>query len=83
MYKLPYNSTMPWTSQGLLRKQIMKYKLNVERDVDADDDGYILNLPNGYRFDDDLVHVRGYDTMKELRQAVKTDIIPCNCVGCA
>jgi hypothetical protein len=61
----------------------MKYKLNVERDVDADDDGYILNLPNGYRFDDDLVHVRGYDTMKELRQAVKTDIIPCNCVGCA
>ena len=60
----------------------MKYKLNVERDVDADDDGYILNLPNGYRFDDDLVHVRGYDTMKELRQAVKTDIIPCNCVGC-
>lgn len=59
-----------------------KYKLDVVRDVDADEDGYILNLPNGFRFDDDLVHVRGFDTMKELRAAVKTDVIPCNCSGC-
>jgi len=61
----------------------MKYKLNVSRDVDTDEPGsYILNLPKGYRFDDDLVHVRGYDTMKELREAVKTDVIPCSCKGC-
>jgi hypothetical protein len=51
--------------------------------VDTDEPGsYILNLPKGYRFDDDLVHVRGYDTMKELREAVKTDVIPCSCKGC-
>lgn len=61
----------------------MKYKLNVERDVDMDEPGsYILNLPNGFRFDDDLVHVRGFDTMDELRQAVKNDVIPCTCPGC-
>lgn len=61
----------------------MKYKLNIVRDVDQDEPGvYILNLPNGFRFDDDLVHVRGFDTMAELRQAVKNDVIPCNCLGC-
>jgi hypothetical protein len=61
----------------------MKYKLNIERDVDRDEPGvYILNLPNGFRFDDDLVHVRGFDTMAELRQAVKNDVIPCTCSGC-
>jgi hypothetical protein len=64
----------------------MKYKLNVSRDVDVDGYGdevsYILNLPNGFRFYDDLVHIRGYDTMKELKQSVKTDIIPCTCLGC-
>lgn len=61
----------------------MQYKLDVQRDVDADDDGYILNLPRGFRFDDDLVHVRGFDTMRELRAAVKTDVIECHCSGCA
>jgi len=65
----------------------MKYKLNVVRDVDVDghsedEMSYILNLPNGFRFDDDLVHTRGYDTMMELRQAAKTDIISCNCINC-
>lgn len=61
----------------------MKYKLDVARDVDTDEPGsYILNLPNGFRFDDDLVHVRGFDTMRELRDAVKNDVIPCNCKGC-
>lgn len=64
----------------------MKYKLNVSRDVDVDgygdDKAYILNLPKGFRFDDDLVHVRGYDTMSDLRQSVKTDIILCTCSGC-
>ena len=61
----------------------MKYKLNVQRDVDTDEPGsYILNLPNGFRFDDDLVHVRGFDTMRELRDAVKTNVIFCDCKGC-
>jgi hypothetical protein len=61
----------------------MKYKLNVARDVDTDEpDSYILNLPRGFRFDDDLVHVRGFDTMRELRDAVKNEVIDCNCAGC-
>jgi hypothetical protein len=61
----------------------MKYKLNVARDVDTDEPGsYILNLPRGFRFDDDMVHVRGYDTMRELREAVKNEVIQCNCKGC-
>jgi hypothetical protein len=59
-----------------------KYKLNVARDVDHDDDGPILNLPKGWRFSDELVHVRGYDSMRELRAAVKTEVIPCNCASC-
>lgn len=64
----------------------MKYKLNVARDVDVDgygdDVSYILNLPRGFRFNDDLVHVRGYDTMHELRVSVKNEIIPCTCFDC-
>lgn len=64
----------------------MKYKLNVDRDVDVDGYGdevaYILNLPNGFRFYDDLVHVRGYDTMAELRLSAKNDVVICNCSEC-
>ena len=60
----------------------MRYKLDVKRDVDADDDGYILNLPYGFRFDDEVVHVRGFDTMRELRAAVKNDVIVCQCSQC-
>lgn len=64
----------------------MKYKLDVKNHVDVDGYGedacYILNLPYGFRFNDDVVHVRGYDTMKELRQSVKEDVIPCNCKDC-
>lgn len=60
-----------------------KYKLNFARDVDTDEPGsYILNLPSGFRFYDDLVHVRGYDTIKELKAAVKDDVIPCDCAQC-
>jgi hypothetical protein len=60
-----------------------KYKLNVTRDVDFDEDeGPILNLPRGFRFSDEVVHTRGYDTLRELRQAVKDDVIPCNCQSC-
>jgi len=39
-------------------------------------------LPRGFRFDDDLVHVRGFDTMRELRDAVKNEVIACSCAGC-
>lgn len=63
----------------------LKYKLDVKRDVDPDgDDGFILCLPYGWRFYDDLVHVRGYDTMKELREDVRSGwmIIPCDCDEC-
>ena len=59
-----------------------RYKLDVKRDVDVDQDAYILNLPYGFRFSDDIVHVRGYDSMKELRQSVKNDVIPCDCNEC-
>lgn len=59
------------------------YKLDVARDVDADGDlGFVLNLWWGWRFDDDLVHTRGYDTMREVRLAAKQDVIPCACSDC-
>ena len=61
----------------------MNYKLNINSDVDPDGDtGFILNLPHGFRFYDDLVHTRGYDTMKELKQAAKHDVIECDCKDC-
>ena len=64
----------------------MQYKLNVKRDVDKDSDGhytdYILNLPKGFRFSDEVVHTRGFDSMKELRQAAKEDVIVCDCKWC-
>jgi hypothetical protein len=60
------------------------YKLNVARDVDTDEqEGHILNLPKGWRFSNEVVHTRGFDTMKELRQAAKREVVPCNCRGCA
>lgn len=59
-----------------------KYKLNVEKDVDPNEDGFFLYLPFGWRLDDDLVHCRNYDTMRELRAAARTDIIPCDCAEC-
>lgn len=60
----------------------MKYKLNVARDVDIEDPDFILNLPNGFRFYDDLVHVRGYDSMEELTESAKNDVIICDCKSC-
>lgn len=60
-----------------------KYKLNVKRDVDQDGSyGYILNLPAGFRFSDDICHVQGFDTMKELRHFAKTEVIQCDCQDC-
>jgi hypothetical protein len=61
----------------------MKYKLDVAKDVDLDgDSGFILNLPNGFRFYDEVVHVRGYDSLKELKLSAKTDVIQCDCKDC-
>lgn len=68
----------------------MKYKLNVARDVDVHGGGifdhgqidYILNLPHGFRFKQEIVHVRGYDSMAELKESVKLDVIKCNCKEC-
>ena len=62
----------------------MKYKLNVQRDVDTDEPGvYILNLPGGFKFDEPGdCHTRGFDTMKELRDDVKNAVVPCSCDGC-
>lgn len=60
-----------------------KYKLDVDRDVDPDgDSGWILNLPNGWRFRSEIVHTRGFDTMKELRFDAKNDVVPCDCDQC-
>ena len=62
---------------------MIKYKLNVARDVDSDEPGsFILNLPAGFRFSDDTVHTMGFDSMRELRDAVKHGVIPCDCKGC-
>jgi hypothetical protein len=70
-------------------KRPAKYKLDVARDVDVDGGGfsgpetYMLHLPFGFRFTSEIVHTRGFDTMKELRAAAKQDVIPCDCASCA
>ena len=61
----------------------MRYKLDLKRDIDPDgDEGYILCLPFGYRFYDDLVHVRGFDTIREIKRAAREDVIVCTCQEC-
>lgn len=68
----------------------MKYKLDVKRDVDLDgqeddpDCGYILNLVFGWRFSDDPTpsHVKGFDSMGELRDDAKNNVSKCNCKEC-
>jgi len=60
-----------------------KYKLNFARDVDTDEPGsIILNLPRGFRFSDEVVHTRGFDTESEMRAAIKAEVIPCSCEDC-
>ena len=60
-----------------------KYKLNFARDVDTDEDGvFILNLPSGYRFYDEVCHVRGFESMADLKDAIKWMVIPCECNEC-
>jgi hypothetical protein len=59
-----------------------RYKLR-QQDIDPDPDGYILNLPAGYQFKyDPGCHVRGFDTMKELRDEARTGVIACSCKDC-
>lgn len=64
----------------------MPYKLDVARDVDTDEPGvFILNLPGGWRFDHDpmaTLHTWAYDSMKELREDIKTSVEPCDCAEC-
>jgi hypothetical protein len=65
-----------------------KYKLNIKRDVDIEGNDYqtdiILNTPSGFRINDsDIVHVRGFDSMAELKQYVKDGgVVPCDCKSC-
>ena len=60
----------------------MKYKLR-SQDIDPDPDGFILNLPKGYTFTYDRgCHTRGFDTMKELREEVRTAVEKCFCNDC-
>ena len=64
------------------------YKLNIKRDVDTDEPGvYILSLPRGFRCDEhshpsNRVHVIGFDTMKELRNYAKSNVVSCDCNDC-
>jgi hypothetical protein len=58
------------------------YKLR-QQDIDSDPDGFILNLPAGFQFENDLgCHTRGFDTMKELRDEARTAVIRCDCSSC-
>ena len=62
----------------------MAYKLNIKKDVDkgSGENDYLLWLPYGYRFSDDLVHCRGFDTLAEIKRAAKNDVIECDCAEC-
>jgi len=60
----------------------MKYKLDIKRDVDGPAGDYLLWLPFGFRFSDEIVHVRGFDTIAEIRKAAKNDVVQCDCDDC-
>jgi hypothetical protein len=60
-----------------------KYVLDVKKDVDVDNGGtHMLWLPYGWRFSDEIVHVRGYDSLAELKESAKRDVVPCECADC-
>ena len=61
----------------------MRYKINPAKDIDKTEDGFMLYLPYGFRFYDDLVHCRGFDTITELKAAARSDVILCDCEECA
>jgi len=60
----------------------MKYKLDIKRDVDGPAGDYLLWLPHGFRFSDEIVHVRGFDTIAEIRKSAKEDVVECDCDDC-
>jgi len=75
------------SSQQTTSKELtVKYKLNIVRDVDTDEpDVFILNLPAGWKFNHDqmdLSHTYAYDSMKELREDIKSSVEPCDCAEC-
>jgi hypothetical protein len=73
-----------YTFKTIIKGAEMKYKLDIKRDIDQDEEGgLMLWLPFGFRFYNDLVHVRGFDNMQELKQAAKEDVILCDCQECA
>ena len=59
-----------------------RFKLDFKQDVESCEDGYIVVLPYGWRWNDDVVHTRGFDTLKEIRAAIKTDVEICDCDEC-
>jgi hypothetical protein len=66
-----------------------EYKLNIKNDLCINKDFqfyltplYILKLPKGFRFYDEIIHIRGYDSMVELKKSAKRDVVPCNCNEC-
>jgi hypothetical protein len=75
------------SSQQTTSKELtVKYKLNIARDVDTDEpDVFILNLPAGWKFNHDpmdISHTYAYDSMKELREDIKSSVEPCDCAEC-
>ena len=64
----------------------MKYKLNISRDVDVSEafdlTDYILNLPKRFCFDDEGNHVKGFDSMADLRKSIKLEVRTCKCKEC-
>lgn len=62
----------------------MKYKLNVQRDVDFDtEDSMMLFLPKGFRFYDEIVHCRGFSSIAEIKLAIKNkEVVECDCEEC-
>jgi hypothetical protein len=59
-----------------------KYNLSLERDAYFDGTVAVLVLPKGYRFSDELIHVRVYPTMNDLIASSESDVIECQCHGC-
>jgi len=64
------------------KEKQMKYKLDIKRDVDGQAGDYLLWLPHGFRFSDEIVHVRGFDTIAEIRKSAKEDVVECDCKEC-
>jgi len=60
------------------------YKLNRARDVEkVSDKEYMLFLPKGFRFYDEIVHCRGFDSIADIKRAIKdNDVMPCDCHEC-